>query len=476
MDQHIFPIMSEEFLGPLLEELLENPLMGVNITDGQGRVLFLNRTHKHITGHSPELYLGCTMEELAKDGLVSESATSLVLKTKQAVSINQVTSHRDHFYQVHAVPLKDQEGVIRYVINYLVNISDIVKLKNKIMAMDSWNKVPANHSDLIQMNLNRTGELIYQSKVMQDVVEAAAKVAEYEVSVLLTGPSGVGKEMIANLIHSHSSRSGAPFVKINCAAIPDHLLESELFGYEPGAFTGGNPRGKKGLIERSNTGTLLLDEIGDLPLGLQSKLLRVLQTHSLRHIGGHKDIQVNFRLISSTNANLRQMIQDKTFREDLYYRINVIEIAIPCLEERRDDIPLLANHFLKQANLKYGTEKSFDPDALHFLSACRYPGNVRELQNVIERAMIMSSGRVIAPEDMQKAFGIPQEETAPRSAYIVPELEEGLSLKELMGRYEKQLLLAYQEKYKSGVKMAEALQTDQSTISRKLSRYHIRSD
>ena len=129
--------MSEEFLGPLLEELLENPLMGVNITDGQGRVLFLNRTHKHITGHSPELYLGRTMEELAKDGLVSESATSLVLKTKQAVSINQVTSHRDHFYQVHAVPLKDQEGGIQYVINYLVNISDIVKLKNKIMAMNS---------------------------------------------------------------------------------------------------------------------------------------------------------------------------------------------------------------------------------------------------------------------------------------------------------------------------------------------------
>ena len=447
MDQHIFPIMSEEFLGPLLEELLENPLMGVNITDGQGRVLFLNRTHKHITGHSPELYLGRTMEELAKDGLVSESATSLVLKTKQAVSINQVTSHRDHFYQVHAVPLKDQEGVIQYVINYLVNISDIVKLKNKIMAMNSWNKVPANHSDLIQMNLNRTGELIYQSKVMQDVVEAAAKVAEYEVSVLLTGPSGVGKEMIANLIHSHSSRSGAPFVKINCAAIPDHLLESELFGYEPGAFTGGNPRGKKGLIERSNTGTLLLDEIGDLPLGLQSKLLRVLQTHSLRHIGGHKDIQVNFRLISSTNANLRQMIQDKTFRRTSITGSTSLKLPSPVWRSE-GTIFLCWPTTFKASQSQIWHREILRSRCPSLFERMPLSGNVRELQNVIERAMIMSSGRVIAPEDMQKAFGIPQEETAPRSAYIVPELEEGLSLKELMGRYEKQLLLAYQEKYK----------------------------
>lgn len=483
----------------MFEELLENPLMGINITDGEGHVLFLNKAHRRITGQSPEEYLGRTMKEIADDGLVSKSATVLVLETKEPVSINQVTSRRNHYFQVYATPLMDNNGEIRYVINYLIDSSDIVTLKHKIAEMNKLHEDFSSRRAWTQAYLNRTGELIYTSKVMQDVVEASLRVAEYEVSALITGPSGVGKEVVANLIHSRSSRSDAPFVKINCAAIPDHLLESELFGYEPGAFTGGNPKGKKGLIESSNTGTLLLDEIGELPLNLQSKLLRVLQTHSLRHIGGHEDIHVDFRLISSTNADLRKMIQQKTFREDLYYRINVVEIRIPPLEERREDIPPLSNFFLKQANDKYRTDKRFHPYALHYLSSCNYPGNVRELQNVIERAIIMSNGRVITRDDLEKAFGTPQTESsdigspANGSAGAFPaqtaegfpdpavsaandlSRNTGLSLKELTARYEKEVLRACYQKYGSGVKVAKALKTDQSTISRKLHRYHLNS-
>lgn len=462
----------------LFDELLENPFMGLNITDGEGRVIFLNQSHRRITGHAPELYIGRTMKEIADEGLISESATLIALATKETTYISQITSHKNRFFQVKAIPIMNNKGMITYVINYLIEVSDLVKLRNKLQAANSYNQELMNNNELLRKNLNHTGELVYQSTVMQNVVESAARVAEHDVSALITGPSGSGKEMIANLIHSHSSRSKAPFIKINCAAIPELLLESELFGYEPGAFTGGNPKGKKGLIESAHNGTLLLDEIGELPLSLQSKLLRILQNHKLRHIGGSKDIDVDFRLVTSTNADLKEMIANKTFREDLYYRLNVIEIKIPGLEERREDIVLLIDHFLKIANAKYNTNKSFQKDALHYLTSCHYPGNARELRNVVERTVIMSSGNIILLSDAQLAasYLVPAEplHTGPESAY--PPFDEEKGLKAMVADYEKWILTQYQKKYKNGAKMAEILQTDQSTISRKLNRYHINDD
>ncbi len=248
------------------------------------------------------------------------------------------------------------DGTILYVLNYLLDVSELIKLKDQLDKAEKNNERLITNNELLRQKLNQSGELIYRSKKMERVVEMATRVAECDASVLITGPSGSGKEVIANLIHSRSHRSKGPFIKINCAAIPEQLLESELFGYEPGAFTGGNPKGKKGLIESAQDGTLLLDEIGELPLTLQSKLLRVLQTQRVRHIGSNKGIEVNFRLLASTNANLKEMIKEKTFREDLYYRLNVIDISIPGLDERREDIVPLLNHFLDFNNPKYHTK------------------------------------------------------------------------------------------------------------------------
>lgn len=477
MENILFEKLPEDLRSILLSELLQNPFMGINITDGNGKVLFLNKTHYKITGHPPELYIGRTMQQITDDGLISESATLITLRTKQTTYMSQISSHKNRFFQVTAIPVMDERDAIKYVINYLIEVSDLVELRNQLHDAHKHNQQLISNNELLRKKLNRSGELVYQSTVMQNVVEAAAKVAEHDVSVLITGPSGAGKEMIANLLHAHSNRCKAPFIKINCAAIPEQLLESELFGYEPGAFTGGNPKGKKGLIESAHTGTLLLDEIGELPLNLQSKLLRVLQNHKLRHIGGNKDIDVDFRLITSTNADLKAMIQQKTFREDLYYRLNVIELKMPGLEDRREDIVLLINHFLNISNAKHNTTKTYQKEALHYLTSCNYPGNVRELQNIVERTVVMSSGVIITLADAQLAAGHlkPVSQDNLLSDTLFTDIENGKCLKELVSDYEKWILSQYQKKYKSGAKMAEALQTDQSTISRKLSRYHISS-
>lgn len=476
MDNSWLRSVPKELQSLLLEDLLQSSLVGINITDGEGRVLFLNDIHRKITGHDPQLYLGRTMKEIVEDNLISESATQIALEKKQTVFINQVSSHKNKYFQVKSVPLMNDKGEILYVLNYLLDASELIKLRDKLEKAEKNNERLITSNELLRQKLNQSGEIIYRSKKMERVVEMATRVAECDASVLITGPSGSGKEVIANLIHSYSRRNKGPFIKINCAAIPEHLLESELFGYEPGAFSGGNPKGKKGLIESAQDGTLLLDEIGELPLPLQSKLLRVLQTQKVRHVGSNKGIEVNFRLLAATNANLKEMIEQKTFREDLYYRLNVIDIVIPGLDERREDIVPLLNHFLDLNNEKYHAKKIFSNDALKFLAGCSYRGNVRELRNVVERMVIMSREDEITLFDASIAFaamnvneqGLP-EEAAETEDFI---FGEG-SLKEKVAAYERKLLQQYMAKYKSGAKVAEVLQTDQSTISRKCKKYNI---
>lgn len=471
--------MPRELQNVLLEDLLQSSFIGINITDGAGKVLFLNDIHRKITGHDPQLYLGRTMKEIVADNLISESATQIALEKKEPVFINQVSSHKNKYFQVKSVPLMNNQGEVLYVLNYLLDASELIKLRDQLKKVEKNNENLITSNELLRQKLNHSGEIIYRSKKMEQVVEMATRVAECDASVLITGPSGSGKEVIANLIHAHSRRNNGPFIKINCAAIPEQLLESELFGYEPGAFTGGNPKGKKGLIESAQDGTLLLDEIGELPLALQSKLLRVLQTQKVRHIGSNKGIEVNFRLLAATNANLKEMIDQKTFREDLYYRLNVIDIVIPALDERREDIIPLLNHFLDIDNEKYNCKKTFSNDALKFLAACSYRGNIRELRNVVERMVIMSREEEITLTDATIAFASLNAGAAEIQKKIFDEesniLEEG-SLKEKVADYERKILQKYMTKYKSGAKVAEILQTDQSTISRKCKKYHILGD
>lgn len=280
------------------------------------------------------------------------------------------------------------------------------------------------------------GHILTNTPCMMEICRDTAKIALSNASVLISGESGTGKELIARAIHYHSRRANGPFIKINCAALPDSLLESELFGHEKGAFTGAQGQ-RQGLFERAHHGTLLLDEIGEMPLNLQVKLLRVLQEREFERVGGNQTIKVDIRILAATNRNLAESVAQGQFREDLFYRLNVIHLEIPPLRQRVGDVTLLANHFVQ----KFATENQrdiieIDPLALERLNAWSWPGNVRELANVIERAVIMSTGVVIFAEDLPPQFQ--RITTAPEDVYLEPPRSGGL--KDAIKCYEKQLL------------------------------------
>ncbi|AMV72447.1 sigma-54 dependent transcriptional regulator [Desulfuromonas carbonis] len=243
--------------------------------------------------------------------------------------------------------------------------------------------------------------IIGRSPRMHAVIELLKRVSGAPATVMLRGESGTGKELVARAIHYNSPRRGRPFTALNCAAIPENLFESELFGYEAGAFTGAVGR-REGLIEVANGGTLFLDEIGDLPLTMQSKLLRVLQDREIRRVGGKEQVKVDVRIISATNKDLEQAVEQKSFREDLYYRLNVVFIELPPLRERVEDIPALVEHFLAKYNAEFGRRvREIRPDALRALQEFRWPGNVRQLEAVIERALLLSDSDVLSLADIR---------------------------------------------------------------------------
>jgi Nif-specific regulatory protein len=269
--------------------------------------------------------------------------------------------------------------------------------------------------NLIETNLALRQELrakyklehvIGTSKRMQEVFALVEQVSQSKATILLRGESGTGKELIAHAIHYHSPRAEQPFIKLSCAALPETLLESELFGHEKGAFTGAI-RSKPGRFELADGGTLFLDEIGDIPLSIQVKLLRVLQEKKFERVGGTKTIAVDVRFITATNRDLETAMQEKHFREDLYYRLNVVPIFIPSLRERKEDIPALVVHFLHRFSIEYGKELRISPATLSYLEHYPWPGNVRELENCIERLVVQARTEIIVPEDLPVQFRVP---------------------------------------------------------------------
>ena len=267
--------------------------------------------------------------------------------------------------------------------------------------------------------------LVGRSEAMKEVFATVNRVAPTRATVLLAGESGVGKDMIARAIHHHSPRADRPFVKINCTALPENLMESELFGYEKGAFTGANTT-KLGKFEQADTGTVFLDEIGDVPASIQVKLLRILQEREFERLGSNKTKHIDVRVLAATNVDLRAALEQGTFREDLYYRLNVLPINIPSLRERKEDIPFLAEHFVKKISKDVGGRiESISETAIQKLMQYHWPGNVRELENVIERSMVLSQGPVLEPEDI-KIDSAPRRHQA--TATETPFLPEGMTL------------------------------------------------
>lgn len=316
---------------------------------------------------------------------------------------------------------------------------------------------------------------IFRSRESKATLRQALKVARYTSNVMIYGESGVGKEIIARVIHQNSERKSFPMVKINCAAIPEHLLESELFGYEKGSFTGANAKGKIGLWEAAQNGTLFLDEVGELPLAFQAKLLRVIQEKEIVRVGGISPIKVDVRIIAATNRDLGQMVQRGEFREDLYYRLNVYPITVLPLRSRRADIVPLAEHFVNRYNREFSLQKTLSAKTLEFLENQPFRGNIRELQNLIQRLMITTDYQIIEIRDVLQALSVDSAQLQPEPAAPVkappPPPLSGGSLKSMLAQQEKEILRYYLREYRSTRKIAQLLGISQPSVVRKLHQY-----
>jgi len=312
-------------------------------------------------------------------------------------------------------------------------------------------------------------QLVANSLHMQEVLNLAEQVSGNDCTVIIMGESGVGKDVIAQFIHEKGPRSKAPFVRVNCGAIPETLLESELFGYERGAFTGAHPEGKMGKFEQAKNGTIFLDEIGDLPLALQVKLLHVLQEHEIVRIGGTVTRKVNARILAATNRNLKEMIAEGKFRQDLYFRLNVIPIHIPPLRSRKDDIIPLIKFFKRKYEAKYNIFYQCSSELLRIFTDYDWPGNVRELENTIERIYVMLGSNIpITPAGVLKyGFGLDVAINPQAPAVTVHRIG---NLKEILAEAEDQLLVMAARKYRGIKEIGQALGIDPSTVSRKLKR------
>lgn len=451
-----------------LDAVIEASSDSIYVTDGEGNTLRINSACERITGLRKDVVIGMNMREIVEKGMISDSCTLEVLRTKSPATILQRVKD-GKVVIVTGTPLFDENGRIWRVVSSTRDITELNRLKNEIEWERRWKD--QYFSELVNTKVEHlskgNGSFVARSEGMRKIVELAMRVARTDSTVLVMGESGVGKEVITRFIHENSPRRKKAFMKINCAAIPENLLESELFGYEPGAFTGAISKGKNGLIELADGGTLFLDEIGEMPLALQAKLLQVLQDRTFFRVGGAHPIEVDIRIIAATNRDLKKLVAEGKFREDLYYRLNVIPIFIPPLRERPEDIPLLILRFLKQFNSKYGLTRTFSNEAVDFLMKYSWPGNVRELENVVEQMVVLASEDVILPKHLPDYIRNGQ----PKDKNNKINVSGIISFQEAVEEVEKQLFLSAYERCHNTYQTAKMLGVSQPTVVRKLKKY-----
>lgn len=444
----------------LLNDIIDNSYDGIYITDKEGKTMLVNTSYERISGLNRSQLIGEYMKNLVSAGLVSTSLTEDVVSSKKTITRTQTNANNKEVV-ITGSPIFDIDGNVRNVITNVRDITELSHLSNKL-------EIETSRADLYQSQLMKESSeenIVYGSQEFEDVLNISRKISKMDSTVLILGETGVGKEIIAQYIHKQSNRENKPYIKINCGAIPQNLLESELFGYVPGAFTGASSKGKQGMFELADTGTLFLDEIGELPINLQASLLRVLQDSEVTRVGGSKSKKVDVRIITATNRDLEEMIEEGTFRNDLYYRLNVVSINIPPLRERKADIPYLAEKTIKDLNTKYKSKKTLSDNFIQLLMRKDWPGNIRELKNFIEKQFVLSDENVI---DTINSYNITNKtsefhkQTKPRNEDLpLPTYAEA---KEAM---EKDLFKRALAKGNSTYKAAALLEMSQSTFFRK---------
>ena len=446
-----------------IQAIFRNNYDVIYASDGNGITQKVSSACEELWGHKAEELIGRSVYELEKEGIYTPSITRLVLESKQRVQSFQVTKTGRKLIVI-GTPITNQNGEIIQVINLSRDISSEQSMQTELASIKILLEAYKHEIDELRSKNLENSQLVYSSEAMANVVRTALKVSDVNATVLVTGESGVGKDIVASFIHANSTRKDKQYIKINCGAIPDSLLESELFGYEKGAFTGASNAGKLGLFELANQGTLFLDEISETSLNMQVKLLRVLQDGTFTRVGGVKQIKVDVRVIAASNRDMEKEILEGRFRKDLYYRLNVFPIKIPALKERPEDISPLTMFFINYYNKRYQLHKTLDQEVLQHFCEYSWPGNIRELQNIIERLVVLSEKDSITISDLPVYILADNSDSGIKIKRIMP-------LKDAVNSVEQQLIQLAMDKYGTTTQAAYVLGVDQSTISRKLKKH-----
>ena len=373
-----------------LKQIFENLPEPIFVTDREGNILLSNSTTALTLGMSLDQLLKSNVRDLVQQGYYTKSY-GLEAAEKKCVVKGTLTTKMNFVQYSISTPVLDDDGEVLFVLTTgkTTNLAEKEETEETAKNKELINR-RKREIEYLRRRVLETDSIVAESREMRTVLLQAHSVAGADSTVIIYGESGTGKEVIAKYLHRHSKRAKEPFIAVNCATLPENLVESELFGYEKGAFTGAKAEGKTGLFEAANGGTIFLDEIAEMPMYLQSKLLRVLETFEVRRVGSNVDRKLDFRLIVATHKDLQKMVEEQTFRNDLYYRLNVIPILIPPLRERPKDIAALARKFLADFNKKYETALDIDEETMNSFLRYNWPGNVRELRNAVERLVIGS--------------------------------------------------------------------------------------
>ncbi len=460
---------SSSYLNQQLKTIFKASHDGIWVCDGQGKVIDINEASEKLNGIHAKDIIGKNVTDLVNGGLFDRSVTLEVLETKRQVSVIQKIKRTKKILLATGTPAFDDEGNIFLVV---VNERDMTQLNAIQKQLEQSRMVTEKYKDkLAELSLLelKDQEIVAEDKKMRQVLYLALKLAHLSASdILILGESGTGKGLLAKFIHKNSHRNKKPFIQINCATLPENLLEAELFGYEKGAFTGARQEGKAGLFELAHEGTLFLDEIGDLPHSLQAKLLKYLDDHEVMRLGGLKSNKIDCTIIAATNRDLEGLVQQKRFRRDLFFRLNTFTIRIPPLRERIDDIFELVSFYMQKYGKVYRLNRRISPDALKVLQAYPFPGNVRELKNILKKAVVMSEN-----ESVDEV--IHQSLSADVGHCVTPSINahQGKGMTDQIFDVEKEILQNAMTRCKSTREMARFLKISQPTVVRKLKKHRL---
>ncbi|WP_291332472.1 sigma 54-interacting transcriptional regulator [Desulfovibrio sp.] len=450
-------------LAEYVEQLCDTFRDAICVTDREGIVTLVNKRHAELTGIAREKMMGSRIQDMVQNGIFDVVLNPRIVETGQKVSsVQNLYNGRTLLLDGH--PVKDSTGKVAYVVTVIRDITALTELREEITAQ----------RELLETFQNLSSEgasgnqypRVVQSPVMQRLYAEASAIAETDATVLLLGETGVGKDVVARHIHRNSLRADAPFIKVDCGSIPENLIETELFGYVPGSFSGASKHGKAGLVEAASTGTLFLDEIGELPMTMQSRLLRVLQDWEVLRVGATVPKKVDVRVVAATNKELEREVAKGTFRSDLYYRLKVAVLNIPPLRSRRVDILPLAQSFLTFYGKKYRKSVNLSEEAKQVLQNHTWPGNVRELENLVQGLVVTCKHGLVGIRDLAGIRPLPPCESG-EGQYALPSIE-GRSLKSIMKEVETAVIEKGMQRYGSISELSRHFQMDRSTIFRKV--------